>query len=49
MLSLYPEKVDLDRRKDNTEWYAQSANEASKEFGDEIVRHTLEYLDRIIQ
>ena len=49
MLSLYPERVDLSRRKDNTEWYAQSANEASREFGDEIVRHTLEYLDKTIQ
>ena len=49
MLSLYPDKVDLERRKDNTEWYAQSAAEASKEFGDEIVCRTLEYLDREIR
>ena len=49
MLSLYPKRVDLERRKDNTEWYAKSAQEASKEFGDAIVERTLEYLEKVIQ
>lgn len=49
MCVLYPEKVDLERRKENTEWYAQSAWEASEEFGNKVVASAVESLQELIQ
>ena len=46
--ALYPDHVDLERTKDNTEWFAESAKEASMELGQHMVKCTLEALKEII-
>lgn len=49
LMGVYPEKVDLARCKDNTEWFAASAKEASAEVGTHMVECTLEWLREAIQ
>jgi len=48
LYALYPDHVDLERTKDNTEWFAESAKEASMELGQHMVKCTLEALKEII-
>ena len=48
-MGTYPELVDLNRCKDNTEWFAKSAVEASAETGKHMVECTLEWLREAIQ
>ena len=49
LMGTYPELVDLDRCERNTEWFAQSAKEASAETGKHMVACTLEWLREAIQ
>ena len=49
LMSLYPEAVALDRIDDRRHWFTESSREANKELGDEMVRLSLEYLDKAIQ
>lgn len=44
MMGTYPENVDLSRCDRNTEWFAQSAKEASAELGEHMVNCTLKWL-----
>jgi creatinine amidohydrolase len=44
MMGTYPENVDLKRCSQNTEWFAESAKEASQETGKHMVNCTLEWL-----
>ena len=48
LMGTYPDHVDLSRCKDNTEWFAASAVEASEENGKHMVECTLEWLDEQI-
>lgn len=48
IMSLYPEKVDVSRCNLNTEWYTESAPQATKEKGDYAIQKTLEYLKKVI-
>jgi hypothetical protein len=48
-MGTYPELVDLGRCDKNTEWFAQSAKEASSETGKHMVQCTLEWLREAIQ
>jgi len=48
MLGTYPENVDLSRCEKNTEWFAQSAVEASEELGKHMVEQTLIWLREAI-
>lgn len=48
MMGLYPDHVDLSRTADNTEWFAESAKQASAELGHHMVRCTLDALRDII-
>ena len=49
MMGTYPENVDLSRCTQNTEWFAQSAKEASEETGKHMVECTLEWLREAIK
>ncbi|MEG0934747.1 MAG: creatininase family protein [Clostridia bacterium] len=49
LAALYPQNVDFERAKRNTEWFAKPATEASIALGEEMVGHALAYLERIIQ
>ena len=49
MMGTYPENVDLSRCERNTEWFAQSAVEASEELGKHMVNCTLEWLREAIR
>ena len=49
LMGTYPELVDLNRCEQNTEWFAQSAKEASQELGKHMVACTLEWLREVIQ
>lgn len=49
LMSLYPDAVKLERLGDIEHWFTKSAAEANKELGDEMVRLSLEYLDKAIQ
>lgn len=49
LMSLYPEAVDLSRIDDIKHWFTESARQASKEIGDEMVEKSLEYLRRAIK
>lgn len=49
MLGTYPDHVDLNRCRDNTEWFSQSAAEASKELGEHMVQCTLAWLREAIR
>ena len=48
MMGTYPELVDLSRCDRNTEWFAESAKEASVETGKHMVECTLEWLRKTI-
>lgn len=48
MMGTYPENVDLSRCEKNTEWFAASAVEASRELGKHMVNCTLEWLREAI-
>lgn len=48
LMSLYPEAVKLERLGDINHWFTKSAAEASTELGDEMVRLSLEYLEKTI-
>ena len=48
LMSLYPDAVKLDRIDDIKHWFTESAREASKELGDEMVKISLEELDKRI-
>ena len=48
MLGTYPENVDMSRCARNTEWFAKSAAEASRELGLHMVKCTLEWLRETI-
>ena len=49
LMATYPERVDLSRCARNTEWFAESAKEASVETGKHMVNCTLEWLEQAIQ
>lgn len=44
LMRTYPHLVDLERCKENTEWFAQSAKEASEKIGNHMVKCTLDWL-----
>ena len=48
LMSLYPDCVKLDRIADVKHWFTESAKEATRELGDEMVKKSLEYLDGAI-
>ena len=48
MYALYPDHVDLERTKHNTEWFAKNSVETSMELGQHMVSCALETLDKII-
>ncbi len=49
LMSLYPDAVKLERLGDIKHWFTQSAAEANSELGDEMVRQSLEWLDKRIK
>ena len=49
LMGTYPELVDKSRCENNTEWFTQSAKEASEEIGRHMVNCTLEWLREAIQ
>lgn len=49
MMGTWPKNVDLSRCELNTEWFAESAKEASEEIGCHMVECTLEWLRAMIQ
>jgi hypothetical protein len=49
MYALYPDHVDLERTKRNTEWFALNSVETNMELGQHMVKCTLEALEEIIQ
>lgn len=49
LMSLYPDAVKLERIDDIKHWFTESAREASTEIGDEMVKLSLEYLERTIK
>ena len=48
MYALYPDHVDLERTKENTEWFALNSVETSMELGQFMVKCALESLEEII-
>ena len=48
MMGTWPQNVDLSRCEQNTEWFAESAKEASAEIGAHMVKCTLEWLRETI-
>ncbi len=48
LMSLYPEAVKLERLADIEHWFTKSSKDANKELGDEMVRLSLEYLEKKI-
>ena len=49
LMSLYPEAVELGRIDEIKHWFTDSAREASKEIGDEMVKLSLEHLKNVIK
>lgn len=49
MMACYPDHVDLNRCKENTEWFAKSAEQASEELGKHMQACTLDWLREAIQ
>lgn len=49
MYALYPNHVNLEKTKENTEWFALNSVETSKELGDHMVQCALEALEKIIR
>lgn len=48
LMSLYADAVKLDRIDDIRHWFTESARDANKILGDEMVRLSLEYLEKAI-
>ena len=48
MYALYPDHVDLEGTKQNTEWFALNSAETSMELGQHMVQCALEALDKMI-
>ena len=48
LMALYPDAVKLERLHEIKHWFTESASEASKALGDEMVRQSLEYLNKKI-
>lgn len=48
MYALYPENVDMERTKHNTEWFSKNAVEANQELGKFMVDTILESLEKVI-
>lgn len=48
LMALYPEAVKLERLGDIPHWFTQSAAQANAELGNEMVRLSLEYLEKRI-
>ena len=46
--AVYPENVDFERTKWNTEWFAIPSQKASRELGEKMVALTLDYLEKTI-
>ena len=49
LMGTYPQLVDLSRCEQNTEWFSESAKEASEELGHHMVKCTLEWLREVIK
>ena len=49
LMSLYPDSVDLSRIDDKKHWFTESAREANKELGDQMVKDSLAYLLKAIK
>ena len=49
MMACYPDCVDQSRCRDNTEWFAASAADASPELGRHMQRCTLDWLEHMIR
>jgi hypothetical protein len=49
LMSLYPDCVQKDRIGDIKHWFTESAKQANKELGDEMVAKSLEYLKGAIK
>lgn len=48
LMALYPETIKKERLGDKEHWFTQSATEANAELGNQMVRDSLEYLDKAI-
>ena len=48
-MALYPDCVKLDRIDDIKHWFTESAKEANKEIGDEMVKQALAYLKEAVK
>lgn len=48
LMALYPEAVKLERLGDIKHWFTESAKEANMELGEEMVKKSLEYLEKKI-
>ncbi|MBR1867156.1 MAG: creatininase family protein [Clostridia bacterium] len=48
LMSLYPDCVKLDRLGDIKHWFTENAKDANRELGNEMVRLSLEYLEKAI-
>ena len=48
-LAIYPDCIKLDKIDDIKHLFAESARDASKEFGDVMVQKSLEYLKEVIK
>ena len=49
LMALYPDCIKLDRIDNIKHLFAESARDASKEFGDVMVQKSLEYLKEVIK
>ena len=49
LMALYPDAVKLERLPDIKHWFTESAYNANKEMGDEMVKLSLEYLEHAIK
>lgn len=48
LMALYPDAVKLERLGDIDHWFTKSAAEANQELGNEMVKQSLEYLEKAI-
>lgn len=48
LMALYPDSVKLERIDDIKHWFTESARKANLELGNEMVRQSLEYLEKAI-
>lgn len=49
LMALYPDCVQLDRIDDIKHWFTESAREANKELGEEMVKQSLAYLKEVLR